>query len=592
MVIELHPYTLALVLGAVAAAGVAVRAWQYRPAAGATPLAVMMTGVTEWLVFHALEVEATVGWRKLLWADLQWLGVVVIPVAWLAFALEFTGRDDDRTQRVLAALLLEPLLAMLLLVTNRSHELLWGEPRLVSVEVLGLAPMTVATATPHAGAFAHALFSYALLFVGTVLLVQLLLQTRSLYRLQGFVVLVGVGLPWVTNVLALFSVTPLDLTPLAFVLTGVAFTAGLYRFRLLDLVPVAHDRVVANLDDAVLVVDRGERIVDANDAAHDLFGREDAALIGAAVTDVFPGYERLVGEANRDGRVGEVELDTDGERRHFALRLSGLTGGRGQPVGTIAMFHDITRQKARERDLERANAELQRTNDRLDEFASVVSHDLRNPLNVASGRLELARETGDDEHFVAIEESHDRMERIVDDLLTLAREGANTGAIRPVALDGVATDAWAVVDTGDSTVEVEPAGTIRADRQRLQQLFENLFRNAVEHNDGPVTVRVGSLSRALTDGDGGDGGDGDTAGTGRFAGFYVEDDGAGIPADERESVFDSGYSGGNGTGLGLAIVEKVAEAHGWTVTVTDTGATDSPATSGARFEFVVNPSRR
>ncbi|WP_439027530.1 histidine kinase N-terminal 7TM domain-containing protein [Haloarchaeobius sp. DT45] len=593
MAIEIHPYTLVLVLTAVASTTVAVRAWQYRPAAGATPLAVLMVGVTEWLVFHALEVEATVTWRKLLWADLQWVGALVIPVAWLAFALAFTGRDDERTERLLGVLLLEPLLGLALLVTNPSHTLLWGEPQVRAVTVFGSDPILVATASPHVGAFAHAGFSYLLLFVGTVLLVQLLLQTRSLYQLQGFLVLFGVVLPWVANVLALLSVTLLDLTPLAFTGTGVALTVGLYRFRLLDLVPVAHDRVVANLDDGVLVFDGSSRIVDVNDAVCALFDRGEHDLIGHRVDDVFAEYDQvLTRHDDTDERTDEVSFEVDGDQRYFVRRLSPLTGRRDQVVGTIAVLHDITRQKQRERELERANGELARTNDRLDEFASVVSHDLRNPLNVARGRLDLARETHEAVHFEAIEESHERMERIVGDLLTLAREGASAESFETVPLAVVANDAWAVVDTGESVLDVVPIGTVTVDRQRVQQLFENLFRNAIEHNDDRVTIRVGPVSsRPVSDGNG----TGVPLDDGNEAappsGFYVEDDGTGIPDAERESVFESGYSPGGGTGLGLAIVQKVAADHDWTVTVTDERRAGSDlerggsAGRGARFEF-------
>ncbi|MCT9097909.1 histidine kinase N-terminal 7TM domain-containing protein [Haloarchaeobius sp. HME9146] len=597
MVTELHPYTLALIVAVVVSATVSVRAWQYRPAAGATPLAVLMVGVTEWLVFHALEVTATSPARKLLWADLQWLGAVTIPLAWLAFALEFTGRDDERTERLLRVLLLEPLLGMLLLVTNNAHELLWGEPRVETVTLPGMAPMTVATAHPHVGAIAHALFSYVLLLAGTVLLVQLLLQTRSLYRIQGFFALIGVGLPWVANVLALLEVTLLDLTPLAFTVTGVAFTVGLYRYRLLDLVPVAYDRVVSTLDDGVLVIDQAGRVVDTNAAADDLFETGGTTLIGQHVRDVVDESERLLPPYDGvDDRTEEVSFDVDGEPRYFSVQQSELVGGHGQVVGIIAVFHDITRQKEREQELQRANAELERTNDRLDEFASVVSHDLRNPLTVAQGWLEMARETGAPEDFEAIVESHERMEHIIDDLLTLAREGADPDAFEAVALPSVARDAWAVVDTGESTLAVETDLVVTADRQRLKQLFENLYRNAVEHNDGPVDVRVGTLSRPLSDGDGlapsADRSTGEESSPSApdQPGFYVEDDGRGIPESERKTVFESGYSGSaSSTGIGLAIVAKVADAHDWTVTVTercdrDDGTAD-PARPGARFEF-------
>jgi signal transduction histidine kinase len=212
--------------------------------------------------------------------------------------------------------------------------------------------------------------------------------------------------------------------------------------------------------------------------------------------------------------------------------------------------------------------ELSAQNSRLDEFVSVVSHDLRNPLNVAEGRLELAREacTCDDaqEHLETVAESHDRMGELVDDLLTLARQGSGVGETEPVDVGALAQRCWEGL--GQGSLDVVDAVTVEADRSRLRQLLENLFRNAVEHGGPDPTVRLGTLA----------GDDGDPAG------FYVEDDGPGIPESERETVFEHGYStDADGTGFGLSIVRAIADAHGWEVRVTDSSE------GGARFEFLL-----
>ncbi len=203
----------------------------------------------------------------------------------------------------------------------------------------------------------------------------------------------------------------------------------------------------------------------------------------------------------------------------------------------------------------------------VDRIASVISHELRNPLDVAKAHLQAARERGDEEHFEQLADAHDRMEQIIRDVLTLARKEDAIAPSPGVELASVATDAWATVDTAGASLAVDDLPTIEADRDRLQRLFENLFRNSVEHarpagrpaNDAGLRVRVGTV---------GDGG------------FFVADDGVGIPAGERDRAFEPGYSSeDSGVGLGLAIVEQIAEAHGWSVTLcAGTGG-------GARFEF-------
>ncbi|WP_157744183.1 PAS domain S-box protein [Halopenitus persicus] len=208
--------------------------------------------------------------------------------------------------------------------------------------------------------------------------------------------------------------------------------------------------------------------------------------------------------------------------------------------------------------------ELVDKNERLEEFTSVASHDLRNPLNVAQGRLELAMTECDSEHLGAVDRSLARMETLIEDLLTLAREDADV-ELQPIDLSAVTRRCWQTVETTDATLTVETDRTIRADEGLLRQILENLLANSVEHGGENVRIEIGQLS---------------DAGDGAPDGFYVADDGPGIPEDERERVFEYGFSGtSDGTGFGLAIVEKYANAHGWDVRAT------ASATGGARFEI-------
>ncbi len=238
----------------------------------------------------------------------------------------------------------------------------------------------------------------------------------------------------------------------------------------------------------------------------------------------------------------------------------------GDPVveGGVVNSRDITERKEKER-------ELQRQKERLEEFAGVVSHDLRNPLSVLSGRLELALDTGDIEHVESARDAADRMEALVDSLLELARAGAVVSDAEEVDVEKMARTAWVNVPTDDVEMSMDCGVTVEADVDRLVQLFENLYRNAVEHagdgegEEGLTTVYVGGLEGGR--------------------GFYVEDDGVGLSESALERAFEHGYTEGEGSGLGLAIVEEIAEAHGWTVEAREKGVH-----GGARFEFHVDES--
>ena len=224
-------------------------------------------------------------------------------------------------------------------------------------------------------------------------------------------------------------------------------------------------------------------------------------------------------------------------------------------------------------DRRQTEREVRRRNERLEEFASVVSHDLRNPLNVASGTLDMVREERDSDRLATVAAAHERMATLIEDVLTLARQGKAVESMAAVRLDSLAADCWQTVDTADATLTVATDRRLRADRSRLRQIVENLFRNSVEHGS--------TSSRPQADDAVDHAGSGVTVTVGDLdTGFYIEDDGPGIDPADREQVFDPGHTTTTeGNGLGLSIVRETVEAHGWQVSVTE--GTDG----GARFEI-------
>ena len=225
---------------------------------------------------------------------------------------------------------------------------------------------------------------------------------------------------------------------------------------------------------------------------------------------------------------------------------------------TVTLVDLMSQWVSYELERQRAKDRLRKQNEELEQFATRVSHDLRNPLSVADVSLKRARETGDMEHLEHAHRAIDRMNTLIDDLLMLARSGTVIDETEPVDLRALAEHCWQNVTTDEAELEVETERTVLADKTRLEQLLENLFRNAVEHSDERVTITVADRSE----------------------GFSVDDDGPGIPETKRESAFERGYTTTpEGIGFGLAIVKEIADAHGWRLQIGD-----SP-TGGTRFEF-------
>lgn len=224
--------------------------------------------------------------------------------------------------------------------------------------------------------------------------------------------------------------------------------------------------------------------------------------------------------------------------------------------GSVGILRDATRElKQRE--------ELIKQNERLDEFTSIVSHDLRAPLQNAKTATEMARTSGDETFFESLEREHDRMDQMIDELLTLAKEGESISETETVDISTLAAEAWEPFGCPKDTLEMPDTDvTVAGDRSRIRRLLENVFRNADEHCDSPVTVTLGRT----TDG------------------FYIADNGPGLDETDCEQIFEPGYTtAADGTGFGLTIVKRIADAHGWNISVSDS------TSGGVRFDFDVDP---
>lgn len=353
------------------------------------------------------------------------------------------------------------------------------------------------------------------------------------------------------------------------------------------------------LDDVFYVYDADRRLVYWNDRLNEVFAATDEDLAGSTPASFFlpEDRERVEAAVSEVLETGETTVEARADTPEGVVRFQ-LTGRRLRDGDEVVGFSGIGRDVTERREQE---VQLALQNERLEEFANLVSHDLRNPLQVATGLLELElleregddgeREDGgrdgsddrDDDRLERVADALDRMGRIVEDVLAIARGGIDIEDPRPVSLAALARETWETVDTGDATLAVDTQTVVEGDPVRLDRLFANLFRNAIEHGSGgredadtgddtadlptvgaPLAVRVVDTN----------------------AGFAVEDDGVGVPAADRDHVFDSGFSSKrDGTGFGLDIVDRIAGAHGWTVVV------ERGATGGARFAFDIGLDR-
>jgi PAS domain S-box-containing protein len=308
------------------------------------------------------------------------------------------------------------------------------------------------------------------------------------------------------------------------------------------------------------VTDAGE-IVTANPALAEFAGLDRDELVGETLTSLFGEEGASITETGTEvvatGEHVKTQTEIDGTHLHNHFVPVQI---QGEPDSFQLLSRDVTEQIHRQEELERQNT-------RLEEFATVVSHDMRNPLHVAKSTIDLVSEDVeaddpvDPELVARVGRSLERMETLIDDVLTLARQGQTVDNPDGADLRELAKETWGLIGTNEATLEVASSKSIHADSSRLKDILSNLFVNAVDHNDESVTVTVGVVDEH------------------GVKGFYVADDGSGIDNEDAAEIFDLGYTTEQrGTGMGLTIVKRIAEAHGWDIQITDNS-------DGLRFDI-------
>ena len=478
----------------------------------------------------------------------------VAAFAWLRFVSEYTGDSEWLPGWLWWLGAAESIVWSVLVVSNPGGLILEG------IEIGQFGVVTAAVETPGLGAAVQLLIGASLVGLSLFLLGRFFLQTQGIYRYQALIIFAIGAIVLVSTTLFIgdYQLHPLiDPTPILFNLQAVGVGWALYRYDFLRVAPVIVTRFFREMDDPVLLINGDRVVADYNAAADALVDDLRTQVSIDAIED--PAFSEMLTAAVTDGGTAtEFIADTDSRRRIYDIEVTRVTDQFDTTQGYMIVLRDITDRKQRERQLEEQN-------ERLEEFADVVSHDLRNPLSTAEGWVAAVTDALDGEEpdvdtaqmgLEHITHSHDRMDELIEVLLTMARQGQTVADPEPVSLETCATKAWATAETGEMTLRVDTDRTVPADPARLRQAFENLFRNANDHSEA-ATVVVTTTPE----------------------GFAVEDDGIGIDPDDREDLFAFGYSTNEeGTGIGLAVVKRIIEAHGWRITV---GESDD---GGACFE--------
>ena len=359
MDLQYSPYSVPLFTAAVVSIILAIFGWRSRHAPSAMPFIILMLFVAQWSIGYAFELGSTGLQTKVFWTKIKYLGIVIVPVAWLFFALKYTGREEWFKLRKIAPIVIVPFITLFLVWTNELHGLIWRTSGLdtsvsFSVRFLTYGPWF----------WLHTLYSYLLLVIGTILIIQALIRSPHLNRGQAIALLISVLAPWVGNALYTYNLSPfpnLDLTPFAFTLTGLGLSWSLFRFQLLDILPAAHETVFESMSDVVIVMDAENRIADLNPTAQRILGCSASESIGQPAEKVLSGLPDLIEHSRHMSEThSEIVWGENGGKRYFDLSISPLRDKHDLLTGRLIVLRDITVRKQAEEILQNAHDELEK----------------------------------------------------------------------------------------------------------------------------------------------------------------------------------------------------------------------------------------
>lgn len=535
-------------------------AWRRHPASGAAVFSLLTLAVALWSLTYALELASANLAAKIFWGKIQYVSIASLPLLWFVFALYYADRSRWLTRRNLGLLAAIPVITILLMWTNEAHGLIW---RRVSLEQNGASFSLIVS---YGGWFwVHSVYSYILLLAGSVVLIGLLRRSSNLYRRQASTLLLGVIIPWIGNGVYISGLSPLpnlDLTPFAFTLSCLFMAWSLFRYRLLDIVPVARRAVVDGMKDGVFVLDAQNRIVDINPAGQRFVGQNASAIIGQPAGQVFAKWPNLV-ERYRHTTEARAEISTDDER-YFDMTISPLFNRHNQLTGRLIVVRDITQQKNVEKALILTRDQALEASRLKTELLARVSHELRTPLNAILGYAEMLEEGIYDSLSEpqlaatrAVINSAQTLTAMVNTLLDQARLEASKLQLNIVSfspedlIKGIypqmSLKAQAKGLTLTSQVAPDLPASLSGDPERLRQILGNLVENAIKF------TQHGHIEICLYQAD-----------TSHWA-MRVSDTGPGIPPQAQALVFEpfrqidgSTTRKHGGAGLGLSVVKQLA----------------------------------
>jgi len=565
--------------------GIVIFAWQRRTVPAARELAWCAVVSSGWLICNTLEVLDPTEAGTLLWAKITYVFIAFAPVAWLGFALAYTGRKQWLTPSRIWIIVTIPILTCIAVATNDINHLIWQNYTISHETDL----TTLHVVTYGWWFWIHAVYSYFLALVGVVLIGRTYVRALALYRQQAKWAVLGAALPMATNLLYISHVIPWikkDYSPLAWTLGCFAFAVAIFRYHLLDLMPLARQALVDHMAEGMLILDKTDHIVEINRGAQAIIGLRPDEAVGRKVADVWQEWRGITEPSTGSNNVSlEVELRKSDSNRWYEVRSSPLPDKEGRSAGRLVLVLDITWHKEMEERQRQFNLELQARNSELDAFAHMAAHDMKRPLTVIVGfseliacQLESTRNVDPllKEYALIIGRTGLKMSSIVNALLFLASVRQQEVVAEPLDIAAIVAAAMESLESmaTEHGAEISRPATWPSAMglpQWIEEVWENLISNAIKYGGDPPRIALGA--DLFTD---------TVTGQPKVR-FWVRDNGPGLTPEQRSQLFIAfarmHSEQADGHGLGLFLVRRIIDKLGGQVDV------ETAPGEGSRFYF-------
>lgn len=583
MSFEWASYVLASLGAGLLTIGVGVYSWRQRPAPGAKMIAIISFSATWWAFCNAFQAMVTDLAAMLFWDNIKTIGIVSIPVAWVALSLEYSGYGRFLTRRFWVLVSLAPCVSVVMALTDPIHGLIHQSPR---IDTSGSFPCLGYEL--GVGLIMDLTYGYFLLSLGAALIIWKMLHLSRFYYAQTAAILAAMILPMISHVIWAAGLLPppvLDITPIFFSISSLLFAWAVLRQGLLGIVPLALDSAVRSMNDGVIVLDEEDRAVHLNPAMEQMVGQRTIDVRGLPARQLLSRWSELRGFAlSREYGRKEITWSEKTDRPHYEVHISPLRDEKDNLVGTLFVLHNITDIRHTQEELQQHALELRARNEELDAYAHTVAHGLKNVLQLMMGHCGLLMgshsEMSPEKIQTTVKQvdiAAQKMNDIIESLMLLSGIRREALTLEPLdmvpIIDEVKNRLRAMIEEYQADIILPEAWpTALGYAPWIEEVWDNYISNAIKYGGSPPRVYLGG--KETEDG---------------MVRFWVRDNGDGIPEKMRPLLFSSfasvGGNGAKGHGLGLSIVERIVKKFGGTV------ALETSSEEGSTFTFTLPRSK-